>query len=406
MEVEANQYGSEECDGINDARCPDRCVPPGETGPNGETECTCVRPGATCADATPLPNGTSSALTHGGWWTFTADTPAYAVETCGSTDWRGNIADTQLTLWTGACDSLELVAFNDDCNASTPLGDGSDPLASCYEWWDYPSCTCIPTNMGQQYWVQVEQPDPPYYATSGSTTNVTLSKRLECGAIWEGGACCDGYGNCRDDLLESECLAPADVWNAQKFCATVEPCDVTLGACCDAGPGLGGACTDGATADECTGTYQTFSLGAMCADVTCTEIRGACCNGFTGTCSQTLRTDCQGTSMVWAVDTPCADVTCEAVPGACCNHINPDPLAGTGVCTDGVLWADCQGDVTWTKGTSCSAVTCDATFQAIPAVSEWGLLVLALLMAIIGKLAFGRLWGQVLPVYTNGGCNQ
>jgi hypothetical protein len=62
-----------------------------------------------------------------------------------------------------------------------------------------------------------------------------------------------------------------------------------------------------------------------------------------------------------------------------------------GICTDGVIQADCQGEnLIWTKGAACSQVDCPATFQAIPTVSEWGLVVLALLLLVGAKVYFGR----------------
>jgi hypothetical protein len=377
----------EECDGINDGFCPGACVAPGGTGPNGEGECTCVVGGPTCDSATPAVNGSNSEYSHGGWWTFTADTTAYAVETCGTAT-----HDTAIFALTGVCDSLEVLEFNDDCDDNTyGYGLGADPLASCYAIGGidspYNSCLCIATNPGQQYWVLAAN------AGLGRETIVTLTKRNTCGEVWENGACCDGYGTCVDDVAAGACADLGDVWTAQKYCSTVEPCDVTLGACCDRSPLLGGACTDGVEAASCAGPNQVYSLGALCADVTCTEVTGACCNGVAGTCSQTLKGNCNvsNSGSSWTQETSCSAITCTAVPGACCDHFNPDPLALDGICTSGVISADCQGEnLEWTKGVSCSAVQCDAVFQAIPTVSEWGLVVLALLLLVGAKVYFGR----------------
>jgi len=216
--------------------------------------------------------------------------------------------------------------------------------------------------------------------------------------VWAAGACCDGYGNCTDDVAEANCAGKGDVWTENKYCSTVEPCAVTLGSCCNRCPGTY-ACLDGLTTAECTaigdacndGCGSVFNLGSSCVDVACAECRGACCNGFTGTCSQTLQGDCQGQNMTWTVDTPCAGVTCTAIPGACCEMYNPDPLSHEGTCTDGVTYADCQGDyMVWTKGVSCAAVPCYIeTPPSIPTVSQWGLAVLALVLAVMAKVAFG-----------------
>jgi len=73
--------------------------------------------------------------------------------------------------------------------------------------------------------------------------------------------------------------------------------------------------------------------------------------------------------------------------GACCDRTNPDPLAATGVCTNNVAWGDCQGpDLVWTQGQTCSQVECAATLQAIPTVSEWGLVLLTLLLLVGAKI--------------------
>lgn len=377
----------EECDGANDGFCPGACVPPGQTGPGGQAECTCIREGMTCEEATPLANGTTLApLSHGGWWTFIADTEAYAVETCGTVT-----HDTQLYAITGACDSMDILVVNDDCDDNTyGYGEGADPLGSCYAIGGiappYESCVCIATTIGQQYWVYESR------ANLGRQALMTLTKRQDCGQVWDGGACCNRVdGTCTDNVLEADCQGPENAWTQNKYCASVD-CRPAPGACCDRSPGLGGLCTDGVLSADCQGQYQVWTLDAACADVTCTEIRGACCNGFTGVCtSNLLLADCQGTNRVWSAGQTCAQVTCTAIPGACCNHLNPDPLALEGVCTDGVVQVDCQGEnLTWTKGTTCSAVPCDAVFQPIPTVSEWGLVVLALLLLVGAKVYFGR----------------
>jgi len=69
--------------------------------------------------------------------------------------------------------------------------------------------------------------------------------------------------------------------------------------------------------------------------------------------------------------------------GVCCDH---DPF---GACTDGVTQAACDCPTCeWLKLGSCSELDCPHT--AIPTVSEWGLVVLALLLSIGAKLAFRR----------------
>lgn len=91
------------------------------------------------------------------------------------------------------------------------------------------------------------------------------------------------------------------------------------------------------------------------------------------------------------MEATCDEVICAAISGACCDHMNPDPLATEGICTDGVIQSVCQGDrLTWTKGASRASVPCDPEFQIIPAVSEWGLVVLALMLLIGATLYYGQ----------------
>ncbi len=186
-EIEAG----EQCDGLNDDGCPGSCVAAGATGPGGEAECTCVIPAQTCDTAEAAVNGTNNAIAHGQWWTFTADTPAYGIELCGSSGF-----DSYLVMWTGTCNTLTFLAANDDCDSSTAFGPGSDPLASCFDragpgsvGGPYESCTCIATNPGQQYWASVYGAAAP-----GKVTNLTLNKRLDCATAWTNGACTDCLG--------------------------------------------------------------------------------------------------------------------------------------------------------------------------------------------------------------------
>lgn len=69
--------------------------------------------------------------------------------------------------------------------------------------------------------------------------------------------------------------------------------------------------------------------------------------------------------------------TCD---GACCNY-------STGDCVDNVLEADCPPGSTFNRGLNCANLDCHAT---IPTVSEWGLVIMALLLLTCGKLYFGR----------------
>ena len=80
------------------------------------------------------------------------------------------------------------------------------------------------------------------------------------------------------------------------------------------------------------------------------------------------------------------DCTCPLPPGAtgaCCDR---DPFGG---CTDGLTRAECNcARCEWTELALCGDVTC--LREAIPTVSEWGLLILALSLLTGAKLRFGR----------------
>jgi len=128
----------------------------------------------------------------------------------------------------------------------------------------------------------------------------------------------------------------------------------------------------------------------------CTETTGACCDIITGDCvSDQLRSDCPDGTVgtlnqhAWSKGLTCDDVDCDAILGACCDH---DTFAG---CND-TTSAGCprsetgtQNKVTWTKGSLCAEIT-DCDHKAIPTVSEWGILVLTLLLLTGAKIYFGR----------------
>lgn len=199
---------NEDCEPTDDSACPGRCIPPGEEG-----ECTCIRPGPTCEEAQELPLGTVPARAHGGWFTFTAEAPTTAVETCGS-----NGFDADFTVWTGDCDDLLLTTSTSQCQSGHSIGPRSDPLASCYgDSIVREACRCFPTEIGRRYWVEV-----PRAVIAGAVTKIARSNRIMCDAIWENGACCDRVtGECVDDVSEIACAGPDQDWFAQHVCEAV-----------------------------------------------------------------------------------------------------------------------------------------------------------------------------------------
>lgn len=326
---DSNVDFGEECDLGVDGACPGQCVPPGGTGTLGEPECTCDI--SACAVSNDLPNGDAQVFANQfGWWSFTANAPAYAVETCGT-----NGYDSQLSVWSGTCDSLTLLVSNDDCYGGMVLGTGSDPLASCYNgagafYYPYNACTCVVTTEGQEYWVWDSG------VTYDETTIITLTKRLACDNPAGFGACCDPFTGCVDVTNQASCDALDGVYSDRKTCMGVgDQCPPPdRGACCDR---LTSICTE--TTEPACDANSVFNLGTRCASGVCRPDEGACCvqSAFNASCSITKDIDCAG---VFTAGTNCNDVAC-----------------GLGV---------------------------------IPAVSEWGLVILALTLLIGAKLRYRR----------------
>jgi hypothetical protein len=187
-------------------------------------------------------------------------------------------------------------------------------------------------------------------------------------------------------VLSANCTGDQVVWTKLGVCATLDPpCVEHTGACCDVSPGLASHCTDGIIPENCVGTNKSWVKGALCADVpyVCPAVvLGACCNTLAGTCTDNqVVADCSGLQRVFSLDKTCAQVTCDAVLGACCDH---DTF---GLCTD-VTSAECVAPLEWTKLASCANIEC--THVAIPTVSQWGLVVLTLLLLVGAKVYFGR----------------
>lgn len=197
------------------------------------------------------------------------------------------------------------------------------------------------------------------------------------------GACCDDLtGLCLDGLLEVDC--GNRFGGPGSTCATISPvCVPPVGACCD---GTDGGCADGLTESNCTGDQLDWTIGALCDDLNppCAEHTGACCDQLNGVCTDDVPgSACVGTQMAWSKGAACADTTCDAAVGACCDH---DPF---GVCVDAVTLAACScSNCEWVQDGSCESLDC--AHASIPTVSEWGLVVLAILLLIGAKIGFRR----------------
>jgi len=87
-----------------------------------------------------------------------------------------------------------------------------------------------------------------------------------------------------------------------------------IGSCCD---GSTGTCSDSVDISECVGLGQTFNAEALCSelDPPCAPTPGGCCQGEVG-CSQELPNDCEVLGGDWlGAGAPCS--FCPEV-GACC----------------------------------------------------------------------------------------
>jgi len=88
--------------------------------------------------------------------------------------------------------------------------------------------------------------------------------------------------------------------------------------------------------------------------------------------------------MIWSKGQSCTAVGCSADLGACCDH---ETFGG---CTE-TTFVGCPTEGTkneWTKEATCAEIEC--THVAIPTVSEWGIVVLTLLLLVGAKVYFGR----------------
>jgi hypothetical protein len=137
---------------------------------------------------------------------------------------------------------------------------------------------------------------------------------------------------------------------------------------------------DSCTQDHCDGNGSCVELTVLC---------GACCNSLTGMCNEdTLQSQCVCSHCTWTQGASCSQAGCDEVLGACCERSSTDLTVAT--CYQSTQ-AQCGcARCTWNKGEACEDIICDPDFRPIPTVSEWGLVVLALMLLIGGKVYFGR----------------
>jgi hypothetical protein len=378
--------GTEECEpGVDEANCPGRCVAVGVI----PGECTCSRPCADCGAPCAVGNGLSVPyLTDGGIYSYTADSPFTSVDTCdAATDY-----DTVI-FWDLTPDCSGFGMVNDECNELDALlgQDAGDPSASCFvntggppfQAEDFPlsSCLCAATTPGNSYTFAITEYGAGQPALGG-THVINIRKKTACGSPIVGGACCRGLtGVCEDGVSANECSGEFDTYTDGKLCSSpsVPACDAVTGSCCDSSPGAGGACSITTQAD----CNFTWTANGLCED--CAEVTGACCNALLGSCTVGIQSACNCPDCSWTQGALCSHIACNPIQGACCRQTEQ-----TADCVQSSQ-AECSCEnCTWTRETDCADVECDPLFTPIPTVSEWGLVIMALLLLVGGKVYFGR----------------
>ncbi len=209
----------------------------------------------------------------------------------------------------------------------------------------FESCTCVENALGRSFLFQL---DAKGELPGLSDVTINLERKAECGSRIDTGMCCDEVnGTCQDGLAD-----------------------------------------DG----NCQGDTEAFTPNQLCNELTCIARRGSCCDSISGLCvNDQLEPDCNAlTQSTWTLNTNCVDVSCFAAGGACCESLNG--LPGAASCESTTL-ENCQcATCTWTKGGSCADLKSEGLCltNPIPTVSEWGLVILTLLLLAGAKIYFGR----------------
>lgn len=215
--------------------------------------------------------------------------------------------------------------------------------------------------------------------------------------------------SCDDDVYVEDCPSPS-IWDEGVLCSdTPDPCGDAFGVCCTlqtdgceettaaecAGAWvatvtceeqgtcvIGPDCYDGLTAECCA------EFGGSFVDDEACELEGACCQDDPPACVELTEVACETVGGTYnGDDTECegdndgdgVDDACEP-GGACCS------AAG---CEDGASQDHCEagGNAKYMgDGTTCE----EACPNGIPAVTEWGLVVMLLLVLAAGTVVLKR----------------
>ncbi len=212
------------------------------------------------------------------------------------------------------------------------------------------------------------------------------------------GACCDGTtGECIDEQFPENCVGDQADFFLGRDCQDVldtGECVRHGGACCDRTPGMGGQCIDDVLPEDCLGPQRVWHKLMTCGEITCQEARGACCDGLTGICTpNVLLVACNCSQCDWHKGASCAQISCAPAIGACCDRGTADPTQA--FCYESTQDLCVCEMCVWTKNANCDQVFCDSNFRVIPTTSEWGLVVMTLLLLTLGKVYFGRREEQI-----------
>ncbi len=374
--------GFEECEPGNN---PSGCNPGHTCGAVGAPDaCLCNR---ICTPDEPctLNNGANGPFygpfdaQFGGIFVYDAPAgvDAVSVDLCGSTG-----GDQFINYWGSCTDLNDPGSHNDDCCGISTCGTyglGSDPTASCYNNVGVPNfepCTCHnnPLVDDNCYLLRIRNP------SGDGQVYIEVNNKVAC-FLGHLGSCCDtnaaGAGTCTDNVAEADCTGSDKIWTDQGKCADQvcecipdctgavcgsDGCDGSCGTTCDDGNACNGVETCNANRTCDTGTPLVCDDGNACNGVeTCVPPNG-CVGGTPLSCSDGLA--CNGIE------------TCNPSSGC---------VAGTPVnCDDGI---DCTVDTCNDPDGSCSHDDADC---AIPTMSQWGLVVLTIVLLVTAKVQFGR----------------
>jgi len=229
------------------------------------------------------------------------------------------------------------------------------------------------------------------YTTPGVKRDVTSPEQ---------GACCDGTtGTCIPSLEEVECAGDQRRWFVHRLCADIlssGECQQHRGACCDMSQ-PDGECRSNVLPGDCdTSNPQIrWYKNLLCLEdggpVDCLEHTGACCDQRIADPALRCEDDISESlcpiddprQVQWYKDTACADIDCPEHTGACCDE---DTFGG---CEDNVPASLCNcKKCVFYKDTLCNQIVC--LHKSIPTVSDWGLVVMTLLLLTGAKIYFGR----------------